>query len=93
MRLYLLLALAIVVSLSTSPVVSAQSDGANDPLVRVLEAKGVLSSAEARAITANASTAELRDRLAILLRDKGVISSLPRSLRFDLSNILQLLEV
>src|SRR5215831_11498917 len=75
MRLYLLLVLAIAVSLSTAPVVLAQSDGENDPLVRVLEAKGVLTPAEARAIAANASPAELRDRLATLLRDKGVISA------------------
>src|SRR5215813_8196440 len=75
MRLYLLLALALVVSLSTVPDVLAQSDAENDPLVRVLEAKGVLTPAEARAITANASPAELRDRLAVLLRDKGVISA------------------
>ena len=66
--------LVSVVLLATFQIVFAQSDNATDPLVRVLQAKGVLTEAEARSITANASTAEQRDRLAVLLRDKGVIS-------------------
>lgn len=53
----------------------AQQEPANDPLVRVLVAKGVLTSEEARGITAAATPAEQRDRLAALLRDKGVISA------------------
>src|SRR6185503_14636645 len=53
----------------------SQSANSNDPLVRVLQSKGILTEAEARAITANASPEEQRDRLATLLRDKGVISS------------------
>jgi len=53
----------------------AQVDTSTDPLVRVLEAKGILTSAEARSITANGSTEEQRNRLAALLRDKGVISA------------------
>jgi hypothetical protein len=52
----------------------AQQEAANDPLVRVLVTKGVLTAEEARVITANATPAEQRDRLASLLRDKGVIS-------------------
>ena len=52
----------------------AQGDSI-DPLVRVLEAKGILTSAEARSITVNAPATEQRDRLAALLRDKGVISA------------------
>ena len=43
--------------------------------MRVLQAKGIITDAEARAITSNASPAEQRDRLAALLRDKGVISA------------------
>jgi hypothetical protein len=43
--------------------------------VRVLQTKGILTETEVRAITANASPAEQRDRLAVLLRDKGVISA------------------
>src|SRR5689334_7759682 len=46
-----------------------------DPLVQVLVTKGVLTTEEARLITANASPAEQRDRLAGLLKDKGIISA------------------
>src|SRR5215475_10048984 len=55
--------------------VFAQVDNSVDPLVRLLETKGLLTPAEARTITENASPKEQRDRLAALLRDKGVISS------------------
>jgi hypothetical protein len=60
--------------LSALPVF-AQADNSVDPLVRLLETKGLLTPAEARTITENASPKEQRDRLAALLRDKGVISS------------------
>ena len=53
----------------------AQQEPASDPLVRVLVTKGVLTTEEARGITAAATPAEQRDRLAALLRDKGVISA------------------
>lgn len=45
-----------------------------DPLVRVLIAKGLLTTEEGRAVSAAATPAEQRDRLASLLRDKGLIS-------------------
>src|SRR2546428_4847944 len=64
----------LVVLLATFHIVLAQTDSSTDPLVRVLQQKGVLTEAEASAITANASTTEQRDRLAVLLRDKGVLS-------------------
>jgi hypothetical protein len=48
---------------------------AADPLVRVLVAKGVLSVDEARSIGGAGTAAEQRDRLAVLLRDKGLLSS------------------
>jgi len=74
MKCYLrFLLIGIFLSLASLSVV-AQTDNSTDPLVRVLQAKGVLTEAEARAITANASAAEQRDRLAVLLRDKGVLS-------------------
>src|SRR3989442_11814505 len=63
----------IVLMVSCCPLMYAQSN--DDPLVRVLVTKGVLTVEEARLITVNASPAEQRDRLATLLRDKGVISS------------------
>src|SRR2546423_8568381 len=45
-----------------------------DPLVRVLLTKGVITAEEARAIAVAGTPAEQRDRLAALLRDKGLIS-------------------
>jgi hypothetical protein len=66
------LILIAIVLLGSTLVVFSQT---TDPLVRVLQTKGILTEAEARAITANASPEEQRDRLATLLRDKGVISS------------------
>jgi hypothetical protein len=57
------------------PVALAQQETATDPLVRVLVSKGVLTTEEARVITANASPTEQHDRLASILRDKGVISA------------------
>jgi hypothetical protein len=45
-----------------------------DPLVRVLMAKGLLTAEEGRSVSAAATPAERRDRLASLLRDKGLIS-------------------
>ena len=47
----------------------------NDPLVRVLVTKGLLTVDEARSITTTGTVVEQRDRLAALLRDKGLISA------------------
>lgn len=74
MRAYRPTLLAIVI-LGSALAVFSQSADTTDPLVRVLQTKGVLTEAEARAITTIASPAEQRDRLAVILRDKGVISS------------------
>ncbi|HEY0378940.1 MAG TPA: hypothetical protein VGC87_18645 [Pyrinomonadaceae bacterium] len=46
-----------------------------DPLVRMLITKGVLTEEEGRTISATGTPAEQRDRLAALLRDKGLISA------------------
>ena len=46
-----------------------------DPLVRTLVAKGVLTEEEGRAVSAAGTPAEQRNRLAALLRDKGIISA------------------
>jgi len=70
--MFLRLLLTAIVCCGSAVVAFSQSP---DPLVRVLQEKGILSDAEARAITSNASPAEQRDRLAALLRDKGVISA------------------
>jgi hypothetical protein len=75
MRWYLPLTLILILTLGSAPAVFSQSADQSDPLVRVLQAKGILTESEARAITSNASPAEQRDRLAALLRDKGVISA------------------
>jgi hypothetical protein len=74
MKCYLRFLLTGIFLSLASLIVVAQTDNSTDPLVRMLQAKGVLTEAEARSITANASAAEQRDRLAVLLRDKGVIS-------------------
>jgi hypothetical protein len=75
MRDFLLLTLIVIVVAGSALPVFAQSADTTDPLVKVLQTKGILTAAEARAITASASPAEQRDRLAALLRDKGVISA------------------
>ncbi len=75
MGIYLRLTLLVIVSLGSGITVYSQSADTGDPLVRVLQTKGILTEAEVRAITINASPAEQRDRLAALLRDKGVISA------------------
>ncbi|HEX6729592.1 MAG TPA: hypothetical protein VF074_06265, partial [Pyrinomonadaceae bacterium] len=56
---------------STSP---EEKPAIADPLLRVLVAKGILTTAEARSVTAG-SASEQRDRLTALLRDKGLISA------------------
>ena len=75
MHTCLRLTLIAVISLGSALVVFSQTADTSDPLVRVLQAKGIITEAEAGAITANASPSEQRDRLAALLRDKGVISA------------------
>ena len=75
MRTVLCLTLTCVIVLLVIPTAFAQSDNSTDPLVRILVTKGVLTTEEARGIVTNASPAEQRDRLAVLLRDKGVISA------------------
>jgi hypothetical protein len=75
MRSYLRLTLIVIFLLGTALAAYSQSPDTTDPLVRVLQSKGILTEAEVRAITVNASPAEQRDRLALLLRDKGVISA------------------
>lgn len=46
-----------------------------DPLVRMLIAKGVLTENEGHLISESGNAVEQRDRLANLLRDKGIIST------------------
>lgn len=75
MHTCLRLTLMVIVVLGTAATSFSQTPDSSDPLIRVLQAKGILTEAEARAITASASPAEQRDRLATLLRDKGVISA------------------
>src|SRR5882762_7410847 len=75
MTFYLRLGLLLIVALLTLPIAVAQTHSTTDPLVQVLVTKGVLTNEEARLIMANASPAEQRDRLAALLKDKGIISA------------------
>ena len=46
-----------------------------DPLVRVLISKGVLNDEEGRSISISGTPSEQRNRLAVLLRDKGLLSA------------------
>ncbi|MCU1268621.1 MAG: hypothetical protein JWM21_4939 [Acidobacteria bacterium] len=46
-----------------------------DPLLRLLVSKGVLTTAEAAVVLSSGTTAQQRDRLATLLKDKGLIST------------------
>src|SRR5438552_11398992 len=75
MAFYLRFGLILIVVLITFPIAFAQIQPTADPMVQVLVTKGVLTAEDARLITNNASPAEQRDRLAVLLRDKGVIST------------------
>src|SRR6266403_4634090 len=74
MAFYLRFSLIVIVALLSFPIATAQTQPTSDPLVQVLVSKGVLTTEEARLITNNSAPAEQRDRLAALLRDKGVIS-------------------
>ncbi|HJY30733.1 MAG TPA: hypothetical protein VJ306_22055 [Pyrinomonadaceae bacterium] len=75
MRILLYLTLICIIGLLGMPIVFAQDNNSTDPLVRILVTKGVITADEARVIVTNASPAEQRDRLAVILRDKGVISA------------------
>ena len=46
-----------------------------DPLVRVLITKGILTEAEGHSIATSGNAIEQKDRLASLLRDKGLLSA------------------
>lgn len=46
-----------------------------DPLLRLLVSKGVLTTEEAAVVLSSGTPAQQRDRLATLLKDKGLISS------------------
>jgi hypothetical protein len=73
MTRHLRFVLLLFILLLAFPLVCAQNT--DDPLVRVLVTKGILTKEEALSITGNGTAAEQRDRLAALLRDKGVISA------------------
>src|SRR5436190_6534237 len=75
MRLHCRFTILLLSLVMFSVLVRGQDNPNTDPLIRVLEAKGVLTEAEAKAITATTSPVEQRDRLAVLLRDKGIISA------------------
>jgi hypothetical protein len=46
-----------------------------DPLLRLLVGKGVLTTEEAAVVLSSGTPAQQRDRLATLLKDKGLISN------------------
>jgi hypothetical protein len=53
----------------------AQSATTADPLLRLLVSKGVLTTVEAEMVLSSGTSAQQRDRLATLLKDKGLISN------------------
>lgn len=53
---------------------SAPTESIADPLVRVLIAKGILTEVEGRSIGTSGNPVEQRNRLATLLRDKGLLT-------------------
>ena len=72
---------------STTPK-SAETNDSADPLVRVLVTKGILTSEEARTINSNGTPLEQRDRLAALLREKGLLSETEyQALRTPVSSV------
>jgi len=60
---------------SVTAATSAAEPVSADPLIRVLVAKGVLTTDEGRAVSVGNNPAEQRDRLAALLRDKGLLTA------------------
>ena len=74
--LHLLLAVVTVIAL-TSPVGAQQQTASNpgsNPLVRLLQSKGILTEEEAATVNQAASLAEADQRLARLLLSKGLIT-------------------
>src|SRR5215470_6621493 len=62
-------------SVARRPTASSATDNTApiaDPLVRLLVDKGLLTTDEARTVSATGTPGEQRDRLASLLREKGV---------------------
>ena len=66
---------ALVLFLTATHLALGQQPNTTDPLVRMLVTKGVLTETEGNAITSSGTVAEQRDRLAVLLREKGIISA------------------
>jgi hypothetical protein len=54
---------------------SSDSAKANDPLLKLLVNKGLVTSAEAESVLSAGDAAKQRDRLAALLKEKGLISA------------------
>jgi hypothetical protein len=81
MTRYFGLLLTITLLLVAAPLTRAQSEKppasapvTNDPLIRLMIAKGMLTTEEARTIGANGTPDEQRNRLVVLMHEKGMIS-------------------
>ena len=72
--LMMLILSLLLVQQAFSQASSAPTESIADPLVRVLITKGILTEAEGRLIGASGNPGEQRDRLATLLRDKGLLT-------------------
>lgn len=67
-------ALLIMPTWAQSPAPANSNSSPGDPLVRLLQTKGILTAAEASSIQTAATPDEQRNKLARILRDKGLIS-------------------
>lgn len=54
---------------------TAASENTNDPLLKLLVSKGLVTSTEAESVVSAGDPAKQRDRLAALLQEKGLISA------------------
>lgn len=62
-------------SLEKPPATSSDGAKANDPLLKLLVSKGVVTNVEAESVMAAGDATKQRDRLAALLKEKGLISA------------------
>jgi hypothetical protein len=74
-KTFMMLILSLfLVQQAFSQTLRAPTESIADPLVRVLITKGILTEAEGHSIGASGNPIEQRDRLASLLRDKGLLT-------------------
>jgi len=75
-RMIRIVLVAVAVAALALPIAAQQADNqsASNPLVQLLQSKGILSAEEAGTIRSASTTAEANERLARVLWSKGLIS-------------------